>query len=139
MVRRILVTGANRGIGLAVVNRCLQDHEDAYVILACRTAARGDEAASQLIAAKPEWRERLMVVQMDTSSDDSVKAAATTLGAKLGTSPPPLYGIVNNAGIAVGTVAEILNTNVRGPKRVDDAFIPLLEPTGRRRRVIVGP
>jgi len=28
MTRRILVTGANKGIGLAVVNRCLQDHAD---------------------------------------------------------------------------------------------------------------
>ena len=42
-----------------------------------------------------------------------------------------LYAIVNNAGtgIAHGTsLAEILDTNVRGPRRVVDNFLPLLDP-----------
>ena len=26
MVRRVLITGANKGIGLAIANRCLADH-----------------------------------------------------------------------------------------------------------------
>ena len=69
-----------------------------------------------------------MVIEMDTASDESVRKAAADLETALGKKPPPLYAIVNNAGIASGTVAEILNVNVRGPKRVDDAFGPLLDP-----------
>ena len=134
MVRRILVTGANKGIGLAIVNRCLADHKDTQVVMACRSASRGEAAAAELIAANPEWKERLLVLEMDTSSDASVVAAADALKKKLGDKPPLLYGIVNNAGIAAGTISEVLNVNVRGPKRVDDAFIPLLDPV--RGRVV---
>ena len=131
MVRRILVTGANRGIGLAIVHRCLAD-SDAHVVLACRSAARGSLAAAELLAARPEWKERLTVVEMDTASDSSVQAAAAQIVEKFGRAPAPLYAIVNNAGIASGTVSEILNVNVRGPKRVDDAFVPLLDPCAGR-------
>ena len=126
--RRILVTGANRGIGLAIVHRCLVEHEDTHVVLACRSAARGDEAVAGLVSENAEWKDRLTVLEMDTASSDSVTAAATTLAEKFGKSPAPLYGIVNNAGIASGTIADVLNVNVRGVKRVDDAFIPLLDP-----------
>jgi len=132
MASRILITGANKGIGLAIVNRCLQDHSDTYVIMACRSTARGEEAIATITAEKPEWKERLMVLEMDTSSDCSVTTAATLLESKFGKSPPPLRGIVNNAGIAAGTVSEILNVNVRGPRRVDDAFLPLLDPNKGR-------
>eukprot|EP00401_Gymnodinium_catenatum_P019797 CAMPEP_0117590418 /NCGR_PEP_ID=MMETSP0784-20121206/70965_1 /TAXON_ID=39447 /ORGANISM="" /LENGTH=273 /DNA_ID=CAMNT_0005392025 /DNA_START=175 /DNA_END=996 /DNA_ORIENTATION=- len=102
--------------------------------MACRSTARGEEAMAALTAQNPEWKERLTVLEMDTSSDSSVTAAATTLEAKFGRSPPPLHSIVNNAGIAAGTVADILNVNVRGPKRVDDAFLPLLDP--QRGRIV---
>jgi len=127
--RRILVTGANRGIGLAIVRRCLSDHIDTHVILACRRALAGGEAAAALIADRPDWKARLTVLEMDTSSDSSVIAAAAKLEADFGRTP--LYGIVNNAGIASGAIADILNVNVRGPKRVDDAFVPLLISSGR--------
>lgn len=127
MVRRILVTGANKGIGLAIVNRCLSDHSDTHVVMGCRSTARGNAAVDALTTAHPEWKDRLMVVEMDTSSDSSVAAAASVVEGKLGKSPPPLFAIVNNAGIAVG-YEEVINVNVRGPKRVDDAFLPLLDP-----------
>ena len=39
---------------------------------------------------------------------------------------------MQGGGIASGTVSEILNVNVRGPKRVDDAFVPLLDPKAGR-------
>ena len=92
------VTGANRGIGLAIVRRCLSDHIDTHVILACRRALAGGEAAASLIADRPDWKARLTVLEMDTSSDSSVIAAAAKLEADFGRT---LYAIVN-AGIASG-------------------------------------
>ena len=127
MVRRILITGANKGIGFAIANRCLQDHSDTHVILGCRSVARGEAAKAELSASNAEWKERLIVVQLDTTDDASVKKAAATLEGMFGKDPRPLYGIVNNAGIASGTISEVLNVNVRGPQRVDSAFIPLLD------------
>eukprot|EP01079_Euglenida_sp_SAG-EU17-18_P005711 gene5712-5653_t len=131
---RILITGANKGIGLAIANRCLQDHDDTHVVMACRSAARGEAALAELCGKHPGWRERLSVLEMDTSSDDSVNAAASALAERVGGGRTALYAIVNNAGIAAGTVADILNTNVRGPRRVDTAFAGFLDPA--RGRVV---
>ena len=130
-MRRILVTGSNKGIGLAIVNRCLADHVDTYCILACRSQERGDAAVASLVAENPAWRGRMEVLEMDTGSDASVSAAAATLSKRHGASPAPLSAIVNNAGIAAAAFEDILNVNVRGPRRVDTAFIPLLESQGR--------
>ena len=64
---------------------------------------------------------------------ESVKAAASDLSQRLGNEK--LYAIVNNAGTGFshGTLPpEILDTNTRGPRRVVESFLPLLnESTGR--------
>jgi len=131
-LRRIMVTGANKGVGLAAVKRCLYEHDDTHCIMACRSIARGNEAMAKLVAKHPAWKDRLSVLEMDVGSDTSVEAAAATLIARHGASPPPLHAYVNNAGIASGTLAEIFNVNVRGPHRVDTRFIPLLDQTEGR-------
>lgn len=127
-MRTVLVTGANRGIGLAVARRCLTDHDDTHVVLACRDPKRGEDAAASLRAERPGFADRVTVLEMDTSSDESVRSAAEKWRRS---TAPNLYGVVNNAGIANGGPAEILNVNVRGPKRVDDAFSDLLRDGGR--------
>ena len=68
-MRHILITGANRGIGLAIANRCLNDHTDTRVIFACRSRQKGTAAASALVEKHPEWSDRIVVLEMDTSSD----------------------------------------------------------------------
>ncbi len=65
-------------------------------------------------------------------SNDSVKAAAANLAYRIG--DDKLYAIVNNAGTGIshGTLPpEVLNTNTRGPRRVVESFIPLLDGGGR--------
>ena len=151
MVRRILVTGANKGIGLAIVNRCLQDHSDTHVVMGCRSAQRGDAAKASLVSSNPEWSDRLTVLQMDTGEDESVAAAARTLRTMLGDDPPPLYAIVNNAGMASSNVSETLNVNVRGASADTHAILSLpsdfastprgvvRRPEARRRRLPAAP
>eukprot|EP00441_Pelagodinium_beii_P046496 CAMPEP_0197626010 /NCGR_PEP_ID=MMETSP1338-20131121/5181_1 /TAXON_ID=43686 ORGANISM="Pelagodinium beii, Strain RCC1491" /NCGR_SAMPLE_ID=MMETSP1338 /ASSEMBLY_ACC=CAM_ASM_000754 /LENGTH=239 /DNA_ID=CAMNT_0043196527 /DNA_START=218 /DNA_END=937 /DNA_ORIENTATION=+ len=84
---------------------------------------------AELTEEKDKWGDRMMVLEMDTSSDASVAAAAALLTSELGEAK--LYAIVNNAGIGNGTISEILQTNVYGPHRVDAAFMPLLKDGGR--------
>jgi NAD(P)-dependent dehydrogenase (short-subunit alcohol dehydrogenase family) len=72
------------------------------------------------------------IIIKDVSNQSSIQSAASLLSTSLGTSK--LYAIVNNAGTGFShgtSPAEILDTNTRGPKRVVDAFLPLLEPKGR--------
>lgn len=121
-MKRILVTGSNKGIGLAIVEAVLQTTEH-HAILCSRELSRGEEARQGLLAKNPSWVSRLEVLKLDVTSDASVQAAAAEVGAKGG-----LYAIVNNAGILSGTPDEVIDTNVYGVKRVVDCFLPLLDP-----------
>jgi len=72
---------------------------------------------------------------LDVTSDASVTAAAKAVANKR--RGAPLYAIVNNAGGATsgcGTASEFkswVDLNLYGPKRVTEAFLPLLSSTGR--------
>lgn len=132
-MRRILVTGANKGIGLAIAKAILEGHDDTFVHLGSRDAARGDDAKATLIASNPAWQSRIEVLPLDVSDDASVRAAAKRVAASLG--GEKLYGIVNNAGVGTGAgvnLAGMLAVNTLGVHRVCDAFLSLLEPKGGR-------
>lgn len=133
-MRRILVTGANKGIGLAIATAILDEHADTFVLLGSRDAARGRAAIDRLAGEHAGWAERLALVELDVASDASVAAAAKAVGDRYGRDPAPLYAIVNNAGIGfpAGDVAAVLNVNFLGARRVCEAFLPLLDAkTGR--------
>lgn len=132
-MRPILVTGANKGIGLALVRAILAQHDDTFVFLGSRDEARGRAAAAALIEGAPAWRARLEVVALDVADGTSVAAARDRVAATLGAEP--LVGIVNNAGLgtaAGASLREVLEVNVFGIRRVCDAFMPLLPPAGGR-------
>jgi NAD(P)-dependent dehydrogenase (short-subunit alcohol dehydrogenase family) len=124
-MRRILVTGANKGIGLAIVEAILREHEDTFVFLGARDPVRGERARVGLLEARPEWEPRVRVVELDVTRDASVRAAA---GAVAGA---PLYAVVNNAGIgrSAGGMKAVLDVNTFGLRRVCEGFLPLLDPS----------
>jgi NAD(P)-dependent dehydrogenase (short-subunit alcohol dehydrogenase family) len=130
--RRILVTGANKGIGLAIVEAALQYAEDTFVLLGSRDFGRGQRARELLLGAHSTWTDRIEVLELDVSSDDSVIAAAAHVRSRFSNESHPLYGIVNNAGIGSQGLAEVLDINAVGTHRVCSAFLPLLRPAGGR-------
>lgn len=120
-MRRVLVTGANKGIGFAIVEAILNEHTDTFVYLGSRDPARGQEARAKL----GERASRVQVLALDVADDASVQAAAKEV--------EPLYAIVNNAGIGMGNTLEAtLRTNVLGIRRVCGAFVSKLDPNGGR-------
>jgi NAD(P)-dependent dehydrogenase (short-subunit alcohol dehydrogenase family) len=128
-MRRILVTGANKGIGRAIARAILEEHTDTFVYLASRDAGRGREAAEAI----GQGRDRVEVVELDVVSDASVHAAVDHVRTHLGNER--LYGLVNNAGLGHGTgatFADMIATNTLGLRRVTEAFLPLIEPEGGR-------
>jgi NAD(P)-dependent dehydrogenase (short-subunit alcohol dehydrogenase family) len=132
--QRVVITGANKGIGRAAVAAVLGYREDTYVLLGSRSKARGEAARAELMAREPGWAARVEVLPLDVSDDASVADAARTVAARFPTEPTPLYGLVNNAGIGDrgGDLRAVLNVNTYGPKRVCDAFLPLLDPNRGR-------
>lgn len=129
MAKRIVVSGGNKGIGLAVVERLLTERSDTVVLLGSRSRERGEAAAATLLAREPSWASRLEVLPLDVNDAAQVQSAAADVRARHG--EHCLYGLVNNAGIAggAGDATVVIDTNLRGAKRVTDAFAPLV--TGR--------
>ena len=128
----VLITGANRGVGLALATAYAQRGDD--VIACCRDPA----AAAALAGLQSEGRIR--VLDLDTGSDSSVAALAGKLA------PAHVDILINNAGVIgppresqSATVMdfagwmEALNINTLGPVRVMQALLPQLRrsPQGK--------
>ncbi len=131
-----LVTGANRGIGLAAARRLAR--EWGHVIVAARKSDAGTEAADRLSGEGFP----VSSLTMDVTDPASVRAGAAEVTERFGR----LDLLVNNAGIlpeaANADPKEVLDlamfeqtyaTNVLGPVAVMEAFLPLIRksPAGR--------
>lgn len=126
MAQTILITGANRGIGLALTAELLKA---GHHILA---AARHPAKATELAALRAAHKTSLDLLELDVTSDTSVAAAAASL-------TTPLDLLVNNAAVFPENGDESIfdmkleyfrnafETNVLGVIRVTRAFLPLLE------------
>ena len=130
-MKRILITGANKGIGLATVVKLLGSHDETFLLMGSRDSKKGQQALNSLLDIQPEWKDRLDLIQIDVEQDLSVNSAAEEVVTKFGKTPSPLYAIVNNAGIGDSMLGlnKVLQVNTFGPKRVCDAFLPLLNPS----------
>jgi len=129
MAQAILITGASRGIGLALTAELLNA---GHRVLA---AARDPAGASDLEKLRAAHGAALEVIGMDVTSQDSVTAAA----ARVATLAPGLDILVNNAAVfpeegdesifdmKLEHFREAFETNVLGVVRVTRAFVPLLE------------
>lgn len=127
--KKILVTGANTGIGLALTKQLVADH-GCHVFLGARNEEKGMQAVEEVKATAGDSVEYLNI---DVSNGNSVKSASTNLSKQLG--GEKLYAIVNNAGTGFShgtSPSEILDTNTRGPRRVTDNFLPLLDESSGR-------
>ncbi|XP_072513911.1 carbonyl reductase [NADPH] 1 [Salminus brasiliensis] len=130
--RRVaLVTGSNKGIGLAVV-RALCKQFDGDVFLTSRDVGRGQAAVEGL---KGEGLSPLFH-QLDINDPASIRAARDFFKAQYG----GVDVLVNNAGIAFkmadttpfGTQAEVtLKTNFFATRDMCNEFIPIIKSGGR--------
>jgi len=130
----VLVTGGNAGIGLALCKQLTYDY-GCHVYLCSRSLEKGTAAMKSIVDGKPaSCKGQCEVVQLDTSSDESVVSAAADVKARLEAKGAQLYAIVNNAatGMSHGVTPDVvLNTNLFGPKRVVEGFMPLVSKFGR--------
>lgn len=127
-MKKVLVTGGNKGIGKATCQMLLEQYPDVHVLLGSRDKGRGEEAVKDITSAvgADKCKGRLEFIELDTGSDESVASAAAQIKDKL-------YGIVNNAGVhSKDDVSLTVNTNYLGPRRVNDALLSKMERPGGR-------
>jgi len=131
----VVITGASTGIGAACA-RFLADH--GFQVFA---GVRNREAGEPLANARSL---RLIPIHLDVTDEASIRNAAIRVTHHLGDAG--LAGLVNNAGIAVGSPLEVISidqlrrqfeVNVFGQIAVTQAFLPLLRQ-GRGRIVNMG-
>ncbi|MGW4247006.1 SDR family oxidoreductase [Nocardia sp. NPDC004722] len=128
-----LVTGGNRGIGREV---CKQLAERGFTVVLGARSAEAGKAAAAAVGALP--------VLLDVTDDASVVAAAQEVAEVHGR----LDVLINSAAITYDTwqraetadltvVREAAETNLYGPWRMVQAFLPLLRKSSHARIVNV--
>ena len=131
-----VVTGGNRGIGLEVCRQLAELNHT--VILGSRDLANGERAVSELNQAN------IIPYQLDVSDPASIAHLQSWVGTQFGV----LDVLINNAAIHYDTwqrainadldiVQEAFETNVYGPWRLIQGFIPLLRNSKHPRIVNV--
>jgi len=133
MGQTILITGANRGIGLALATELLKNGH--RVVGTARSLGKAKELR--------ELDGELTVLEMDVNSEESVQAAVGKCGETVG----GIDVLVNNAAVFPEEgdesifemkdewFREAFETNVLGVVRVTREFLPLLEK-GEKPRIV---
>ncbi|NXY17916.1 DHB2 dehydrogenase, partial [Atrichornis clamosus] len=131
-VRSVLVTGANRGLGLGFVQHFLSmPKPPQWIFAGCR-----DPKGQRAQGTPNHHRDTDLpsVGSAEVADPASIKAAAAKVGEHLGGSGLNL--LINNAGIVkpntldnetLEDMIEIYTTNTVGPLLMGQAFLPLLK------------
>ncbi|HZP37633.1 MAG TPA: SDR family oxidoreductase [Methylomirabilota bacterium] len=140
-VRRVLITGAGRGLGLAFTRRCLERGDEVFAT--CREPSR----ARDLDTLAEDYPDQLTVVALDVADAASIRAAHAAIRRRT----RALDLLINNAGVysrrgsadpteRLGTLRfddalHVLRTNAVAPLMVTQQCLDLLE-AGRGPRVV---
>ncbi|KAJ7131680.1 short-chain dehydrogenase/reductase SDR [Mycena crocata] len=129
MVRSILVTGSNQGLGMHTVHQ-LSMTPDVLVFMGSRKIAAAEEALSKF-ASEIHPSSTVVPVQLDITDDGSIKAAHSFIADYLKSKGiPTLDVLVNNAALVKPTFKETYEVNVFGTVAITEAILPLLSKGG---------
>lgn len=128
MQQTVVITGAERGLGLCLVKDFLA---------AGAAVVAGKRSGDRNLRALGERGGKLTIVQMDISDPASVRAAADWVGSRFGAVDllinnaavfPPLKGVPLEArDLGDGQLERTMQVNAFGPLRVTQRFLPLLD------------
>lgn len=133
-MENVLITGANRGIGLELCRQLLAQGD--LVFAGCRRPLHASQLQA-IAAANP----RLRIITLDVTNDEQVQDAAAIVAGHT----DHLNLLINNAGIFprgerldgfdAAQMLRVFDVNVAGTMRVTSAFAPLLR-RGRNPRIV---
>jgi len=140
-MQQILITGSNRGIGLAIVKEYLS-RGDVHIFATCRNP----DSADDLQTLKRENPGSLTIVKLDVNDNDSIKQARE----QVGSATSQLDVLINNAGIYPKTpenisfgdlsrdaLSHVITTNSVSPVMVTQAFVDLLKQGNNPRIAMI--
>jgi NAD(P)-dependent dehydrogenase (short-subunit alcohol dehydrogenase family) len=138
---RVFITGANRGVGLALTQAYLQQPE-IQVMATCRQPAQAHELAT----LREQYSDRLHMLALDVTDEAAYQpachAALTTMGG--------IDVLLNNAAInpkisaattfgqlQAATLNQVLYTNAVAPRLLTQALLPALQKRVQPRVIMV--
>lgn len=141
-MKRILITGANRGVGFELTQQYVQSG-DVHIFATCRTP----DKASDLNVLAQKHPDSITVVQLDINDSRSIEASVKAV--ELHTDKLDI--LINNAGIypkgghqsqslghlSIDDVAEVVTTNSVSPLIVTQAYRHLLKKGDNPRVVMI--
>uniref|UniRef100_A0A8C6TN83 Uncharacterized protein n=1 Tax=Neogobius melanostomus TaxID=47308 RepID=A0A8C6TN83_9GOBI len=131
----VLITGANRGLGLEMVKQIMKTQRPLSMVFACCRDPDGEKAQGLRELAVDNI---IKIIRMDVADPKSIKEAASQVGSLLGQSGLNL--IINNAAVALpstfsATTPEQMHdcyrTNAVGPTCIIQEFLPYLRTAAK--------
>ena len=128
MNKNVLITGADKGLGLALTELYLKQE---FCVYSCLY----QQPTDAILKLKEQYKENLVILQMDVGDDDSVRRATEILSGLTDS----IDILINNAGvhfkdshksledIDFEVALKTININSLGPLRVIKALLPLVE------------
>ena len=132
----VLITGASSGIGLEMAVYLAERGFQVYATM------RNLDRRARLEAEAARRRVHLEVLELDVTDEASIQAAVNTILDRSG----GIYGLINNAGIALrgyfedlsdAEIRQVFETNVFGTMAVTRAVLPHMRRARRGRIVII--
>ncbi|KFF04621.1 SDR family oxidoreductase [Flavobacterium reichenbachii] len=134
-MKTVLITGANRSIGLETVKQLSE--KGLFVYLGARDLQKGEAVAAEL---SQNGYKNIKAIQIDVTNEESVTAARNIIEKEQG----KLDILINNAGVlgdvpqdssttSVEDIQKTFDTNFFGVIRVTQAFLELLKKSDSPR------
>jgi NAD(P)-dependent dehydrogenase (short-subunit alcohol dehydrogenase family) len=140
-MENILITGSNRGIGLALVEAYLA-RSNTHLIATCRNP----EEATELQALAQKNPDRLTILALDVNDEATIEAVSRSVQQQFGS----LDVLINNAGINPNVpearnlgqftgegIGHVVTTNAISPVIVTQAFVDILKQSANPRVVMI--
>ncbi|MDY7095855.1 MAG: SDR family oxidoreductase [Acidobacteriota bacterium] len=125
-MRKVLITGANRGLGLEMARQCLEQGDRGFA------ACRNPQDAAELLELQRHHGDGLTLVEVELADDASIRQALETVGQHT----DGLDLLLNNAGVMPlhetpetldgATLDETFHINCTAPMLVVREALPLL-------------
>ena len=130
--RKLVITGANKGIGYATVERLVSENAQFDIIVTSRNVELGEKAVKELRNKYPNFKNELIYHQLDVDDDKSIDTFVDWYKKTY----VKLDVLVNNAGVLHGNPTlenqmKTIKTNFFSVVNLTEKLLPLLTHDGK--------